>query len=281
MNHEFISNPNIPEKCIECAYPEDKHGDNAACDCCEKTGNLQIWMLGNQQALLTRECMEREKAILEKEIADNHQTPEKQQARLDAYNAIANPYQQLIQNASKIDEQLHLSSDIFTARTVSIEECRKAIFNNPDIPSDKKFFEFVLFCKQRMAHFQSIIFDLDKKKIEAYSEQKAWHIAMNDYANKLRADEREKLRIADVTYDVKTPKSITPRAIKANTKKVTKQELRVAVNQLNSELMGTGKDGIQEFVVQMMMVSKNWTLEQAINHLRRSLKEGMSELTKE
>lgn len=279
MNHEFMPNPNYTDKCIECAYPEHKHGDDAACECCDRTGNLQIFTYSNNNiVLLTRECMEREKLVIENEIALNHQSPEKQEARLNIYNAIVTPYQKLINDTHKIDEQLHLSSDIFTAKTIPVEEIRKAIFTNPEIPQDKKFFQFVYECKKRISHFQTVIFDLDKKKIEAYSEQKAWHVAMNDYANKLRADEREILRIQDVTYDVKMPKTVTPRAIKVSTKKVTKQELRIAVNQLNAELVGTGKDGIQEFTVSMVMVSKNWTLEQTINHLRITLKEGLSEV---
>lgn len=293
MNHDFISLPNSTEdKCIECGYPEIKHGDNAICDCCDKIGNLQIFGKGNQMMLLTRECMEREKALLEAEIAarergevtpqmrkeqEEYQRPELQEKRLAAYNAIVKPYEQLINEARKIDEQLHLSSDIFTAKTISIEEIRKAIWNDTTIPNDKKFFEFVAFAKQRINQMQRVIFELDKNKIEAYSEQKAWHVAMNDFANKLRKEEREQLRIQDVTYDVKMPKPVTPRAIKTNPKKVSKEELRKAVSELNSELVGSGKDGIQEFTVSMVMVSKGWTLEQTINHLRRSLKEGMSE----
>ena len=285
MNHEFISNPNHPEKCIECAYTEDKHGDNAICECCDKTGNLQIFGLNGKMALLTRECMERERIILEAEInspagrkrIEEFQSSDNQENRLLHYNTIVRPYDKLIGEAHKLDDQLHLSSDIFTAMTIPIEHIRKAIWADTEIPQNKKFFEFVSECKRRINHFQTVIFELDRAKIEAYSAQKAWHIAMNDYANKLRTEEREQLRIQDITYDVKMPKPITQKAIKVNASKVTKTELRNAVNNLNSELIGSGKDGIQEFTVQMLMVSKNWNLEQACNHLRRSVKEGKSE----
>jgi hypothetical protein len=280
----FTNNPNKPGFCIDCGWPEDKHGDNAICDCCEKTGNLQNFMLNGSQALLTRDCMEREKAIIEAEIKtpawrqkhEEFMSPENQNGRLEAYNNITNPYNKLIGDARRIDEQLHLSSDIFTAKTVPIEEIRKSIWANEDIPADKKFFEYVAECKRRISLLQTVIFDLDKKKIEAYSEQKAWHIAMNDYANKLRAEEREQLKIIDIHYDVKMPKPVTPKAIKTNPKKATKKEMRDAVNALNIEVNGK----FSEIVVEMMMVSKNWTLEQAINSLRRGIKEGMSEQSK-
>lgn len=287
MNHEFIPQTNEPLKCVECGYPEDKHGDNAVCDCCNLTGNLQIFGKNNQMMLLTRECMEREKALLEKEVEiantlekqgiQRYGTPHNPDERVIAHHAVIDPYNKLIAEARQIDEQLHLSLDIFTAKTVPIEEIRKAIWNNPEIPQDKKFFEFVAECKRHINRLQTVIFDLDKKKIEAYSEQKAWHVAMNDFANKLRKEEREQLRIQDVTYDVKMPKPVTPKAIKTTQGKVSKEELRKAVNELNQELVGTGKDGIAEFTVQMVMTSKNWSLEQTINHLRRTLKEGLSE----
>ena len=64
----FTNNPNKPGFCIDCGYPEDKHGNDAVCDCCDKTGNLVTFLLGNSQALLTRDCMEREKALLETQI---------------------------------------------------------------------------------------------------------------------------------------------------------------------------------------------------------------------
>lgn len=285
MNHEYITHTPEVDKCIECGYPESKHGNQAVCDCCDKTGNLEIFMLGNSQALLTRECMERERTILEAEVnsvegrrkMEVFQSPDNQENRLLAYNAVVRPYERLIAESRKIDDELHLNSDIFTAKTIPIEELRKAIWNEVSIPHDKKFFEFVAECKRRITTLQTVIFDLDKQKIEAYSEQKAWHVAMNDYANKLRKEEREQLRIQDVTYDVKMPKPITPKAIRTNTNKVSKQELRDAVSALNNELTGSVKDGIQEFTVSMIMVSKNWNLEQTMNHLRRSLKEGLSE----
>ncbi len=292
MNHEFMLNPNTPDidKCIECGYPSIKHGDNAPCDCCDKTGNLQIFGKNNQMMLLTRDCMEREKALLEAQIASpEYQAKHRefmsipnQEQRLENYKNITNPYDQLIGQARKIDEQLHLSSDIFTAKTVPIEDIRKAIWANPDIAPDKKFFEFVSECKRRITHLQTVIFDLDKKKIEAYSEQKAWHVTMNDYANKLRADEREALKISDITYDVKMPKPITPKAIKTKLPtKDSKKELRDMTAAFNKELKEAGiKMEVPEFMVQGLIVSKNWTVEQAIGHLRRTLKEGLSEQAK-
>jgi hypothetical protein len=270
MNHQFQSgNPIDPLKCIDCGFPENKHGPNAPCDSCNNTGTLEFYLLGNSQALLCRDCIEREK---QHELADairiqeDYQNPEKQQARLDAYNSIVRPYEQMIRNARKIDEQVHLSTDIFNAKTVAFQDIWTAVWKDDSIESDKKYFELARIAKQRILHFQNIIFELDKQKIEAYSEQKSWHVALNDLANKLRVEEREALRISDITYDVKMPKVVTPRSIKIAPKKASKEEIRA----LSTEL------GMPEFTIQLVMTSKNWTFEQVGNHFRKSIKEGLS-----
>lgn len=272
MNHEFIGSN--PDKCDDCAYPKDKHGPNAECESCSNKSTLDIFGLGNIMALLCRDCIEHEKQILLNEInspegrkkMDEFQSPENQQARLDSYNSVVKPYEALIANARKIDESIHLSTDIFNAKTVAFVDLRDAINANPDIPNDEKRFELARLCKERISHLQNVIFDLDKKKIDAYSEQKAWHLQLNDLANKLRSEERERLKISDIHYDVKLPKTVTPRSIKVNPKKATKEELRALASELK----------MPEYTIQLIMTSKGWTIEQVGNHLRKTIKEGQS-----
>ena len=282
MNHDFIPNPNKPEFCIDCGYPEIKHGDQAVCDCCDKTGNLQHFLLGNKSALLTRDCMEREKAQIEKEINDPSSERHKhfvafqseplQEKRLLEHNAIVQPYNQLIADSRKIDEQLNLSSDIFTAKTISIEDIRKSIWADDRIEPNQKFFTFVAECKRRILNFQSKIFDLDKAKIEAYSEQKAWHVAMNDYANKLTREERESLKIADISYKPETKPVKAPKQITLKKNKATKEEIRNATKELNLELGSS----IPEYMIQMKM-NAGMSLDDAIIFFRRTIKVGVSE----
>ncbi len=272
MNHEYQPNPEKEGKCLDCGYPQDKHGPNALCECpCNTTGTLEFYIYDNKMALLTRDCIEREKKIQFDEQdaikkALEHQTPDKQEARLEAYNKVAKPYDELIRNARRIDEQLHVSTDIFNAKTIAISEIRAAIWADENINADDKYFELAKFCKERISHFRNLIFDLDKKKIEAYSEQKSWHIQLNDLANKLRTDQREQLRISDINYDVKMPKVVTPRAIKNSTKKPDKGELK----KLAAELK------MPEYMLLLTMTSKNWTIEQVGNHFRRAINEGLS-----
>lgn len=269
MNHEFQPIPDNPIKCIDCGFPESKHGPNAPCDACENTGTLDYYLLGNSQALLCRDCIDRERKREqddERKKQDDYQSPEKQQARLDAYNSIVKPYEQMIRNARIIDEQIHLSTDIFNAKTVAFQDIRSAVWKDDSIESDKKYFELARIAKERILYFQNIIFGLDKQKIEAYSEQKSWHVALNDLANKLRVEEREALRISDITYDVKMPKVVTPRTIKLNEKKANPKEIRALAEELKMPWT----------TLQFVATSKGWTVEQLGNHFRKSIKEGLS-----
>lgn len=289
MNHEPKPHPSAPDNCAECLHPIIKHGPNAECDCCDKTGDLIVYTTHDKiEMLLTPECYEREKALdntealinksLEAKGISPYGVPSTGDDRVAQMHAINSPYQQLINESRKIDESLHLSSDIFTAKTVAINDIREAIWKDDSIPSDGKFFELVRVCKERVAHFQSVIFDLDKKKIEAYSEQKAWHIYMNQYAVHLRTEERERLRIADITYDVKVPKAITPKAVKLNKTKITETEIREALKELYKEL-GAPESAIMSSANfrSMFLVSKNLTVEEGIKRLRIMLKTSLSE----
>ena len=290
LTHKPIPHPLAPDNCSECNHPIIKHGPDAECDCCESKGDLVIYKSTKDsiEMLLTPACAEREKALdnveglinksLESKGISPLGVPSNGEDRVHQMHAINSPYQQLINEARKIDESLHLSSDIFTAKTIAINDIREAIWKDDSIKSDGKFFELVRVCKERVSHFQSVIFDLDKKKIEAYSEQKAWHIYMNQYAIHLRTEEREALRIADITYDVKVPKTITPKAVKLNKTKISETEIREALKELYKEL-GAPESAVMSSANfrSMFLVSKNLTVEEGIKRLRLMLKTSLSE----
>lgn len=285
MNHEHMGLD--PNKCTECGYESKFHGSEATCESCSNTGNLESFGLGNKQAFLCRDCRESERILLEKQIQINEElkpnginiygVPNDGEERVLLDHAVTRPYIRAISEARRIDEQSHLDSDIFTAKTVSIESIRKEIWNDDTIDKDKKFFEFVAFCKSRIRHFQKVIFELDKKKIEAYSEQKAWHVAMNQFANHLTVTEREALRINDINYDVKMPKVVTPKLIKLSKAKWRTPEKRKIWVAFNKELVAMGKEAMMESTFETMLLRKNWTPDQVVDQLRKQIKEGLPE----
>lgn len=67
MNHNFINNPLKPNKCMNCGYPSEVHGDEAVCESCANKGNLTASMLKGKGAFLCTTCHAKELDILTRE----------------------------------------------------------------------------------------------------------------------------------------------------------------------------------------------------------------------
>ncbi len=94
---------------------------------------------------------------------------------------------------------------------------------------------------------------------------------MNTLANTLKAEERAKLKLNDVSYQ---PKPVKPLKHGVNKKPPNAKLDKVELKKYALEL---SQFGISESVLQMVCVSKNYTPEQAAGHLRRALMEAKSE----
>ena len=108
---------------------------------------------------------------------------------------------------------------------------------------------------------------MNQKIVEAGNEQKAIQVYLNQLANTLRVEEREKIKLTDINYKPTATKITTPKPVKTSAKKIDKVELRKYAAEL----------GVSEFTLQMVVVSKNLTVEAAANILRRSINESKSE----
>jgi hypothetical protein len=200
-------------------------------------------------------------SIEEKAQADN-MTETKQQERINNASLKIND---AILQARTIDSSINVRTDLFNAATVSIVELKATI--DADESLTNKPFALATELMTRFAHFKNVVFELNQKIVEAGNQQKAIQIYLNQLANSLRADEREKLKIADINYKPSAPKSITVKAIKTTAKKLDKVELRKYAAELN----------ISEFTLQMIVVSKGITVEAAARMLRHSINAAKSE----
>jgi hypothetical protein len=194
-------------------------------------------------------------------------TPEKQQERVEnADNKFKeNAINDAIANAREIDDKLRLRTDIFNAKTVAIVELKKAIDNDPTI--ENKPYAFAQELSRRFDKMKEIIFKANAEIVDAVNEQKALQIQLNQMANQLRAEEREKLKIQDINYNPHKAKTVSVTKIKTQSKKFDKVELR----RLASEL------GMPESTIQMLAVAKGLSLDQVGNLLRRTVNEAKSE----
>jgi hypothetical protein len=255
MNHTFVEPTDGTDKCARCKFNAIAHGNEAICDCCPNKGPVEI-RYGNM--LMCKACWDKEQAL----HAENMK-PENQQARVDAMN-------QAITESRKLDASVEVRSDLFNAATVSIVELKKLIDENPAITN--KPYALAETLTERFSHFKKVIFDANEQIINATNNQKAIQVYLNNLANSLRAEEREKLKLQDINYKpgaVKPVKTVTAVKTRKASTKLDKKELDKYAKEL----------GVSAFTLQMLCVSQGITPEQAANKLRKSIKEAQSEAT--
>jgi hypothetical protein len=111
-----------------------------------------------------------------------------------------------IQITKSIDGTIQLKEDIFNAHTDAIKDFEREIMANPEIADDKKFLTVFEHLHSVYTHLAKVIFDTRQVLIDAGNQQRAIQQYMNDKQNKLRADERERLKLQDINYHPETIK---------------------------------------------------------------------------
>jgi len=171
-----------------------------------------------------------------------------------------------LNTARQTDDSIIVRTDLFNAATVSIVELKQSILDDSSIIN--KPYALAEELMRRFTHFKSVVFELNQKVIEAGNQQKAIQVYLNQLSNQLKVEEREKLKISDISYKPVAPKSIGAKSIKTTTtsKKIDKVQLRKFAAEL----------GVSEFTLQMLVVQKGISVETAANMLRNSIKESKS-----
>lgn len=249
MNHTFTPSPIDSSKCTLCKYDPIQHSESAECECCPNIGPVSEYM----SMLMCIDCIEKEKSL---QNANTNQ--------VSVTNRI-NQMNEFLASSRKIDESIQIRTDLFNAATTSIIELKSVIESDESITN--KPYALAEELTRRFTHFKQIVFEKTQEIIEAGNQQKAIQIYLNELSNKLRAEEREKLKIADINYKPESIKSIKTKSIKTNgTKKLDKVELKKYAMEL----------GVSEFTLQMLVISKGITVETAANMLRKSINESKS-----
>lgn len=164
----------------------------------------------------------------------------------------------VLRQSRDIDSSIKVRTDIFNAATVAIIDLKKSI--DEDTTIENKPFTLATELVNRLNHFKSLIFGLNEQILEAQNNQQAIQRYMNQLANQLRADEREKLKIQDIHYNPGPPKKVTVKSIRLAKPKLDKVELRKYATEL----------GIPEFTLQMVVVSKGITVQAAAELISKS-----------
>lgn len=250
MLHDFKAGTIDPTKCVVCKRAADMH----ECDICGRLVSVQL-KYGNM--LMCAECTDKE----DKLYAES-QKPENIAARIELANKPAAELNEVLKAAHDIDDSIQVRGDIFNAATVAIVDLKKAIDDDTNIGN--KPYALAEELKRRFEHYKTVVFELNQQIVEAGNTQKAIQVYLNQLANTLRAEEREKLKISDLSYQPAKVKPATPRAIKTTGTgkvKLDKVELRKYAAEL----------GVSDTTLQMIVVSKGISVEAAAKMIRASI----------
>lgn len=205
-----------------------------------------------------------------------------QRAKIEAHNASqitpivanSNPIHAIdpinvnsvLKEASTIDSQIQVKTDIFNAKTAAIKDIKDAI--DADEAITNKPYALAEFLKNRYTHLKTVIFEQNQIIIDAGNEQKAIQVYLNELANKLRAEEREKLKIADINYQPSAAKISKPKAIKNITTTTTAKKTKFDKVELRKAALALG---VSEFTLQMVAVQKGCTISEAVDSIKASI----------
>lgn len=241
--------------------------ENRVCDVCD-TGEVvpcTMRKAGTSMIFYCRVCWDKEaKTMAEHEAMaaqvlsippQTHQSTPQTSVRMPAPIAINS----VLRDAAAIDSKVEVRADLFNAATKSIIELKAAIDTDPTITN--KPYALAEALKTRFEHHKTVVFELNQKLVEQGNQQKAIQIYLNTLANQLRAEEREKLKISDISYKPAPPKApAKPKAVTTK-KKIDKKELREAASRL----------GVSEFTLQMIVVQRGISVADAENVLKASI----------
>ena len=225
---------------------DSKSGD---CEVCNATGikitkrYQNIWYC---DACWTKE----QRAIAE------HQSPAKQEERVAVYRAS-------LETAKMIDASITIRQDLFNASTVSIAELEASV--NADNSIENKAYTIAEMLVNRFNEQKKLMFEYQEKLQQVSNDQKAIQIYLNNKANGLRAEEREKLRLADINYkpsEKAAPKTVrTNKPVKTAKPKIDKHEVRAIAAEY----------GFSDFMLQHTIIAKQCSPREAAEHLKKMI----------
>jgi predicted RNA-binding Zn-ribbon protein involved in translation (DUF1610 family) len=170
----------------------------------------------------------------------------------------ADNLQRIIDKREAVDNSIQVRTDIFNAEVVSINDLKKAIYDS-DTPNKPYVLAQQLIA--RFKQYQTVVFELQEKVLEETTKQRSIQTYLNNLANELRKEEREALRISDLNYKPKEVKEI--KSVKVKIKTFDKKEIREIA----------GKYNIPEYMLQMVVTSKNCTPLEAAESIKKSIEE--------
>jgi len=167
---------------------------------------------------------------------------------------------EVLRQTKAIDTAVAVRTDLFTAETIAIDTIKVAILGDDTITN--KPYALAQAVHARYTKYKEVIFEHQQLINEETNKQRAAQIYLNNLSNQLRADEREKLKIADINYKPRAvAMKVTPKAQRLVKARIDVKELRMRAAEL----------GIPEFTFKMILIQKHLTVEAAYQMFKANI----------
>ena len=131
----------------------------------------------------------------------------------------------LIEESRNIDRSIRSNQDFFNAKTIALRDLRAAIDNDASISNKDEAFKAEILT--RYEHFSTHLFELDNERYQVQLEKAVVKKSLDELAASLRADERERIKIADANYvPPARSKPVKPRVAKQEKLSVFEQMIK-------------------------------------------------------
>lgn len=167
---------------------------------------------------------------------------------------------EVLRQTRAVDAAVSVRTDIFNNETIAIDEIKKAIYADDSITN--KPFALATEVHARYIKYKDVIFEHQQVINDTMNQQRAAQVYLNNLANTLRTEEREKLKISDINYkprNVALP--VNKKTIKMVKTRIDAKELRAAAADL----------GIPEFTLKMIIIQKHLTVKQAHEMFKKNI----------
>lgn len=207
------------------------------CECCDKVDVTVYVTTGNIR--MCSDCKEKQDAAVQQAASVNT----------------------MIVASRSIDANIQIKTDIFQAATVAAVELKGAIDADEAIPADQKNYIMAQESLKRYQNLQKVIFEERQALLVKENELRMWQTQVQNFAGKLRAEQKEQFRNFDINYQPQTPKSVKP--AKAKSVKVTAKAADI--------IEAAAKYNVPSSAVAMVANARNLTAEGAAKYLAETL----------
>ena len=214
MNHAFSISWTDVNKCKICGYDKVSHTNEAICEACNNVTTCDFFptitdvskIKSAQKILLCPKCIELE-LTASINIA-NEDVRSLGEVRVELHNI------------RMMTDVIECRQQYFNAEMTSINDIKSEVNNDSNIPADKKNDIIAEKLVARLTELKKALWETQEKESEISNKMRASITFMNEFAQHLRVETRERLKIANIDYNpvlskpVKDMKLAAPRLSK-------------------------------------------------------------------